>query len=213
MKHFQISRHDVPRETFDKTDTLIEEHRPLLESYLEQLLWWNKRINLVSRSVSRETVWEHIRHSLLLTQFPWYREADYIIDAGTGGGLPGIPLAITSPEKSLLLNDIVSKKIRAVRQMVRKLGLSNVATDDRDIAELSIDTPFLLVTKHAFNIADLWQAVAGNPFKQMVFFKGDSFEDELIAIESDLAVDCFRLGKHADLDFYEDKALVVISTR
>lgn len=209
VEHVNLSHHDVSRETFSRVDKLIDSHRSSLENYLEQLLWWNKRVNLVSRDVSRGTVWEHIRHSLLLTQFEVYREADFVLDAGTGGGLPGIPLAIASPEKKFLLNDIVAKKVISVRQMVQKLGLNNTECEDRSIKDIDIDTPFLLISKHAFKINELWRMANEKPWKSMVFYKGLDFEGELEGIENSLIIDSHNLS--AGTEFYRGKTLVFIA--
>ncbi|MDZ7691898.1 MAG: RsmG family class I SAM-dependent methyltransferase [Balneolaceae bacterium] len=110
MEHHQITRQNVPRETFSRVDEFIEKNRDKLETYLDALFWWNNRVNLISRDVSRETAWEHIRHSLVISGFVNFKDAEHIVDAGTGGGLPGVPLAIAHPEKRYYLNDIVSKK-------------------------------------------------------------------------------------------------------
>ena len=107
-------------------EKLIEKNAQALDVYSEQLLWWNKKINLVSRDVSRETAEEHIAHSLLIASVDEFKKAESIIDTGTGGGLPGIPLAICNPKKSFVLNDIVTKKIMAVKQMVLKVKCGNV---------------------------------------------------------------------------------------
>lgn len=209
MEQHQISRHTVSRETFSKSDALLEKYRSAIEEYLDLLLWWNRRINLVSRDVSRETLMEHVRHSLLLVQFEAFQEAGLIVDAGTGGGLPGIPLAIASPEKQFILNDIVSKKVIALREMVRMLGLDQVVCQDRPVERLSVDDPFLLISKHAFKINQLWRMVNDKPWVSMVFYKGLNFEIELEEIDEPLNLECHDLSNGSE--FYKGKALVVIN--
>lgn len=209
MKHITISHKKVPRETFTETDVLIEKYRSPLEEYLDQLLWWNERVNLISRDVPRETIWEHLRHSMLLSQFPVFKSANIIIDAGTGGGLPGIPLAISHPEKHVVLNDIVTKKCLAMKQMVRKLGLKNVEIVDGSIENLKQDEPFLLISKHAFKINELYGMTAPLPWKNMVFYKGVDFEDELNGVEESLEIESFDLSERSE--FYQGKALVLLS--
>lgn len=209
MEHHQITYHKVSRETFSGTDALIEKHRPELESYLDQLIWWNNRINLVSRGVSRETLAEHVRHSMLLTPFEPFTKADTVIDSGTGGGLPGIPLAIAARDKQFILNDIVSKKMVAVRQMARELGLGNVKTFDRSIGELTIPASALLVSKHAFRVNELWEMVKEKPWQTVVFYKGLTFEDELKGIDESLRIECFDLS--GESEFYRGKALIFLN--
>ena len=96
-----------------------------LEQFADLLLYYNKRINLISRSADLEVIRSHIRHCLVLAQKKFPRGTN-VIDWGTGGGLPGIPLAIVFPEVDFVCVDAVGKKIQAVRAMARKLGLTNL---------------------------------------------------------------------------------------
>ncbi len=209
MKQIRINHQKVPRETFAETDDLIEKYRTPLEDYFDQLLWWNKRVNLVSRDVPRETIWEHIRHSMLLSQFSVFKSVDLIVDAGTGGGLPGIPLAISHPEKHVVLNDIVTKKCLAMKQMAQKLGLKNVGIVDGSIEDLKQDEPFILISKHAFKTDELYRMTAPLPWKNMVLYKGIDFEEELNGIEELLEIESFDLSERSE--FYQGKALVFIT--
>jgi 16S rRNA (guanine527-N7)-methyltransferase len=209
VEHHNISTHKVSRETFIQTDQLISKYRDQLNSYLDELLWWNKRINLVSRDVSRETVWEHIRHSLLLSQLKPFQEASIIVDAGTGGGLPGIPLAITHPKKHFVLNDLVTKKCLAMKQIAKKINLTNVGIIDGSIEKFSNDEPFLLISKHAFKVNELYQMTSPLPWSIMVFYKGLDFKDELDEIPETLDIESYDLSEESE--FYQGKALVVVS--
>lgn len=214
MKHLpDITRHTVPRETFAAVDELVQNHQDVLEKYLDELFWWNKRINLVSRNVPRETIREHIRHSLLLHSFDVFKNAGFIVDAGSGGGLPGIPLAITHPSKTFLLNDIAAKKMLAVKQMSQKLGTENVSTAAKSIAETEVGEPFLLISKHAFKINDLFTMTRGMPWTEMAFYKGRDFESELAGISLSLDVTVHELSREAEHPFYEDKVLIVVSRK
>lgn len=201
----------VSRETFVKTEKLIEKFRDELTGYLDQLLWWNERVNLMSRDVSRETIWKHIRHSLLLSQFDFFKDANLIVDTGTGGGLPGIPLATTSPEKHFILNDIVTKKVLAVKQMAQKAGLKNVEIREGSIAKIEVGKPFLLVSKHAFKIDELWDMVWDKTWTSMVFFKGEDFEDELAGITDSISVEKHVLDEGSVDNFYQGKAIVLVT--
>jgi 16S rRNA (guanine527-N7)-methyltransferase len=100
----------------------------LLSQYKTHLLDWNKKINLISRK-NEENLWKgHIALSLtLLFKIEFHTELK-ILDLGTGGGFPGIPLAIMLPETSFLLLDSTKKKIIAVQSMVESLSLPNIKT-------------------------------------------------------------------------------------
>lgn len=213
MKHHQISYRNVSRETFKEVDKLIEEHREVMETYLDKLLWWNQKINLVSRDVSRETIWEHIRHSLVVTGLDSYQQASLVVDAGTGGGLPGLPLAMISPKKRFILNDIVTKKMLAVKQMIRELSLQNVTVLDRSVEDLNIEVPYLLISKHAFKMEDLYNMTKNKSWSHMVFYKGINFEPELEAIEDPLTVSVYDLYQESSQSFYKEKALIEVSRK
>ncbi|WP_171032880.1 16S rRNA (guanine(527)-N(7))-methyltransferase RsmG [Fodinibius saliphilus] len=209
MEHHNISTKPVSRETFDRTDQIISKYNEQIELYLERLLWWNKRVNLVSRNVSRGTILNHIQHSLLLSQLDVFKEAKLIVDAGTGGGLPGIPLAITHSDKHMVLNDLVTKKCMAMKQMAQKISLTNIGIIDGSIENIQQEEPFLLISKHAFKINNLFQMTAHLPWRKMVLYKGTSFEEELQEISPSLDIQCYDLSSYSE--FYTGKALVVVN--
>ncbi len=208
MKQHNIIRRAVPRETFDKTDQLIQKHRDKLELYLDQLLWWNKRVNLVSRDVPRETIWEHIRHSLLISQLDTLKGEELIIDTGTGGGLPGIPLAIIHPRKHFVLNDLVTKKCLAMKQIAKKLQLENIGIIDGSIEELKHEEECLLISKHAFKIGDILRMSQHLSWEKMILYKGLEFEDEISSISEPLTINCMNLSQHSD--FYRGKSILIV---
>ena len=210
MEH-SITNHTVPRETYIATLELYQKHKLGLESYIDELLWWNNRINLVSRDVSRETISEHIRHSLLLTQLTAFQSSKNVVDSGTGGGLPGVPLAITTSEKHFLLNDVVSKKILAIKQITKKLNLKNIDTFNQSIENLNWADPFLLVSKHAFKIADLLKYTANMPWTSIIMYKGLSIENELQKLKEPIQLDIYDLSDLGQSNFYEGKSIIHIS--
>ncbi|MDI6767451.1 MAG: 16S rRNA (guanine(527)-N(7))-methyltransferase RsmG [Bacteroidota bacterium] len=116
---------------------ISEEQIIKLEKYVELLLSWNQKINLISRR-NPDGVWQqHIIVSIsLLLKFQFYNNSP-IVDIGTGGGLPGIPLAILCSSNPFVLIDSIQKKINAVKNIVDKLGLINVKVECGRAEDLS----------------------------------------------------------------------------
>jgi len=110
--------------TWNPFEPLTADQRELLDAFEEQLLRFNKRVNLISSESERHFRTQHLLHCLTLTvrDFP---AGCTIVDWGTGGGLPAIPLAICFPDVTVVGVDSVGKKARAVRTTARRLGLDN----------------------------------------------------------------------------------------
>lgn len=109
---------------WDPLDDVSDEARKRLEAFQSLLLQFNRKVNLISADSESAFENEHVRHCLTLLhrRFP---DGAQIVDWGTGGGLPAIPLAITNPEATVYAVDSVGKKVRIVRTMARRLGLEN----------------------------------------------------------------------------------------
>ncbi len=90
---------------------------------------WNARINLISRKDMTHFYLRHVLHSLAIAKFIAFLPGARVLDAGTGGGFPGIPLAVMFPETHFHLLDSIGKKIRAVEDIARRLELDNVTTE------------------------------------------------------------------------------------
>lgn len=110
---------------WDPYEQLSLEQREQLEAYGRLLLEFNRRLNLISREDEEHVEEHHIRHCLVLAlkRFP---PGSTVVDWGTGGGLPAIPLAICSPSVAVYAVDSVEKKVRAVEVIGRRLGLTNL---------------------------------------------------------------------------------------
>lgn len=116
---------------------------PVNRQMLEQLVMygrliaeWNQRINLVSRKEDAPILVKHIFHSLLITLYHRFTHDEQVLDLGTGGGLPGIPLAITAPQARFVLVDATGKKITACKEMIKALGLQNAVALHTRVEEL-----------------------------------------------------------------------------
>ncbi len=89
---------------------------------------WNEKINLISRKDIDSLYLHHVLHSLAIAQFIQMKPGTKVLDAGTGGGFPGIPLAIFFPEAEFTLVDSIAKKIKVVQSVADEIGLTNVQT-------------------------------------------------------------------------------------
>lgn len=198
---------------FEEVLKLIDDYHEPINNYIDQLLWWNNKVNLVSRDVSRETIREHVIHSLTPSYSKIFQQTGVIIDAGTGGGLPGIPLSIVNTEKKIVLNDIVNKKLMACKQMVYKLGLSHCELNGGSIEAFGFTGGELVVTKHAFKINDLLSLLGDKQWGGILMLKGlHEVENELRGIGDKLSIHVISLEQD-EKSFYDGKALVEITRK
>ena len=143
---------------------LLEKFFPELEPDKIQQLYqlasvfgeWNARINLVSRKDMDAFVLHHLIHSLAMIKWIRFPERSRVLDVGTGGGLPGNPLAICFPETNFFLCDSITKKAKAVQSMVDELGLKNVQ----------------VVNKRAEHLESTWEFIIGRAVTSLPRFLG-----------------------------------------
>lgn len=210
MKH-TINTVPIDSEVLFRARELYSTHDDELETYLDLLLDWNAKINLVSRNVSRETVREHVIHSLIpipLGLMQWHNKW---MDTGTGGGLPGIPLAICKTDFTWYLNDNVRKKMGAVEDIVQSMGLKNIELIPKSISLVELEKGAGIVTKHAFKIKDLLKHLASQPWETILMWKGvDDVEKEVRRAGRNLHVTIYAFDFGKNEPFYEGKGIVKI---
>jgi 16S rRNA (guanine527-N7)-methyltransferase len=105
---------------------------------------WNLKINVVSRKDIEELYLRHVLHSLGIAKVMEFRPGSYVLDVGTGGGFPGIPLAILFPETQFILVDSIGKKIKVVNEVVEGLGLNNVTAHHMRVEQLEGKFDFII---------------------------------------------------------------------
>lgn len=169
---------DVSRETFDQLNTLWEKYQKPLNGYVDALIHFNQRINLISRKMDRNNVVNHVQHSLipaLILNF----ENNRIWDSGTGGGLPGIPLAITLPGFEFILHDKSTKKLNAIDQIIRQLNLKNCSTKDDDLNNIKEPNQVSIISKHTYKVDDFLSRSKKINWSECFLLKGENYQDEL----------------------------------
>ncbi len=153
-----------------------------------QLLYedWNAKINVISRKDIDELYTRHVLHSLGIAKIIEFRPGSKIMDVGTGGGFPGIPLAILHPEVDFYLIDVIAKKIKVVNEVAAGLGLKNVKAEQKR-AELVKQEFDFIVSRAVTNMPDFvkWvdDKVAKKPNHELanglLYLKGGDLTEEL----------------------------------
>jgi len=126
---------------FPELDDKQQEQLAQLETLYQD---WNKKINVVSRKDIDELYLRHVLHSLGIAKVQQFNSGAQVLDVGTGGGFPGIPLAILFPETQFTLVDAIGKKIRVVNEVVAGLELSNVTAHHSRVEDISGQFDFIV---------------------------------------------------------------------
>jgi len=176
---------------------------------------WNQQINVISRKDMDSLYERHVLHSLGIAKVMGFLPRERVLDVGTGGGFPGIPLAIMFPETSFHLVDSIGKKIKVVQEVAQALGLQNVqATHTR--AEQVPGKFNFVVSRAVTQLKDFYPWVKGNFEKQSVnklpngilYLKGGDLEQEIA--ESGLAVQQYFLKNSFEEEFFETKQVIYV---
>ena len=147
---------------------------------------WNAKINVISRKDIDELYTRHILHSLGIAKIIEFRPGSKIMDVGTGGGFPGIPLAILHPEVDFYLIDVIAKKIKVVNEVAAGLGLKNVQAEQKR-AELVKQEFDFIVSRAVTNMPDFVKWVDDKVAKKqnhelangILYLKGGDLTEEL----------------------------------
>ena len=176
--------------------------------------YWNSRINVISRKDIGSLYLKHVLHSLAITKFIHFTKGTHILDVGTGGGFPGIPLAILFPDCTFHLVDSIQKKIKVVDAVSKELGLKNVTAQCKRIEDMDDKFDFILIRAVADmstilkwtenNITPNSNNVVANG---IIALKGGDLDKELYSIENKKIV---AINDYFDDHYFIDKKLVYI---
>jgi 16S rRNA (guanine527-N7)-methyltransferase len=192
----------------DLTAIQIEQFSKLQELYKD----WNLKINVVSRKDIDELYLRHVLHSLAIAKVVQFKPGSKVLDVGTGGGFPGIPLAILFPETQFHLVDSIGKKIKVVNEVTEGLGLTNVKTTNGRVEEVK-DTYDFIVSRAVAHMETFVRWTRGRITKKqnhdlkngILYLKGGDLSEELKLYTSATIYD---LTDYFEEDFYETKKIV-----
>lgn len=179
---------------------------------------WNARINLISRKDMDQFYLHHVLHSLSIVKAVRFNSGTRIMDVGTGGGFPGIPLAVCFPDSRFLLVDSIGKKIKVVRTLIDHLQLSNTeALCER--AEKMDDRFDFIVSRAVTALPVFWQLLRGKILPRgfnaipngVLYLKGGDIQDELSASKASNKV--YPLASYFNEPYFETKCLVHLFDR
>jgi len=168
----------------------------------------NKNVNLISRKNFDNFYLNHIIHSLSLTKFI-YEKNIRIIDLGTGGGFPGIPLSIIFDKNEFILVDSIKKKIKAVNSIVNSLSLKNVQLINMRMENISIKSD-LIICRGVSSIIKIlkWSEKSIKKNGKILLLKGGDVDKELIKINNKFEI--FNLENIYSEDYFKDKKIIKI---
>jgi 16S rRNA (guanine527-N7)-methyltransferase len=173
---------------------------------------WNAKINVISRKDIDELYTRHVLHSLGIAKIIEFRPGSRIMDVGTGGGFPGIPLAILHPEVDFYLIDVIAKKIKVVNEVATGLGLKNVKAEQKR-AELVKQEFDFIVSRAVTNMPDFVKWVDDKVAKKqnhelangILYLKGGDLTEEL---EDFPKATEYNLSDFFSDEFFETKKVV-----
>lgn len=185
---------------------LSERQKQQIDQLLPLYTTWNEKINVISRKDIDNFYERHVLHSLAIAKVISFEAGDTVLDIGTGGGFPGIPLAILFPQTQFILVDSIGKKITVVAEIAKALELKNVhAKVDR--AEHIRQPVDYIVTRAVAKMEDLLRWSKNKHPKKIIALKGGDLKEELSDIKRNIrlvAISDFFKG-----DFFETKKLVI----
>jgi len=205
---------DIVKQYFDDfSPKQLEQFAALEDLYKD----WNEKINVVSRKDIDSLYERHVLHSLAIAAAVHFNDGAEVVDIGTGGGFPGIPLAIYFPEVQFLLADSIGKKLKVVEAVAEAIGLKNVTVVHTRVEEIKNRKFDFAVSRAVAPLGDLWRWAkpllrAGHASEDygngLVCLKGGDLAEEFAA--SGLRPRVLPVTKLFGEAFFEEKYLVYV---
>jgi 16S rRNA (guanine527-N7)-methyltransferase len=204
------------------SDLLIKYFPSLTDSQLRQFnqlpglySFWNNQINVISRKDIEQLYERHVLHSLGIAKVISFLPGEKVLDVGTGGGFPGIPLAILFPDTRFYLVDSIGKKIKVVQEVAKALGLKNVSASHQRAEQVNEKFDFV-ISRAVTRLKEFYPWVKDKFNKQsknklpngILYLKGGDLTQEIA--ESGLTVQQYYLKEYFEEEFFETKQVVYI---
>lgn len=194
------------------TSHQIEQYRQLWELYHE----WNAKINVISRKDIDNLYPHHVLHSLGIARIVRFRPETQILDMGTGGGFPGIPLAIMFPDVTFHLVDSIGKKVKVAQAVGQAIGLNNLRCTHSNVMDIKDKYDFV-VSRAVMQMPDLVKLIRKNiHHKQrnslpngVICLKGGDLQQELLPFRK--CSEVWDLAEHFEGDFFATKKVAYVS--
>ncbi|NDI99318.1 16S rRNA (guanine(527)-N(7))-methyltransferase RsmG [Flavobacterium sp. LaA7.5] len=205
-------------------DEIIKQFPYLTETQLQQFAQlealykdWNAKINVISRKDIDALYTKHVLHSLGIAKIMPFNPGASVLDVGTGGGFPGIPLAILYPETNFYLIDVIAKKIKVVQEVANALGLQNVKAEQKRAEHVTEDFDFI-VSRAVTNMPDFVKWVRGKVKKEqnhelpngILYLKGGDLTEELEVFQK---VTLYNLSDYFSDEFFDTKKVVHLAMK
>jgi 16S rRNA (guanine527-N7)-methyltransferase len=193
------------------TENQVIQFEKLFDLYLE----WNAKINVISRKDIENLYLHHVLHSLAIAQIISFKKDSLILDVGTGGGFPGIPLAILFPECKFLLIDSIGKKIKVGNEVANAIGLTNIVFKHERVQEELQKFDFI-VSRAVMPLNDLVKLVKKNISQQqknalpngLICLKGGELQHEILPFKK-IAV-TYNISDYFDEEYFKTKKIVYL---
>lgn len=191
------------------SDKQVEQFRQLEGLYRE----WNEKINVISRKDIDALSVHHVLHSLAIAKVISFKGGTKVLDVGTGGGFPGIPLAIMFPEVDFFLVDSIGKKIKVVEGVAGALGLKNVTS--RQVRVETMKEKFDFIVSRAVTAFPAFVSLTRNRIREssfndlangILYLKGGDFEEEIKDFRNRVSI--YNIPDFFEEEFFETKKLI-----